>query len=69
MNAVPLANPSICKVGSRNKSCGCGRFDCFQIRRVEIQFLPKIKTVLKGSFKALAEKLEKQKKGEEDVGH
>jgi len=69
MNAVPLANPSICKVGSRNKSCGCGRFDCFKSRRVEIQFLLKDQNSSQGSFKALAEKLEKQKKGEEDVGH
>jgi hypothetical protein len=54
---------------ARNKSCGCGRFDCFKSRRVEIQFLLKDQNSSQGSFKALAEKLEKQKKGEEDVGH
>jgi hypothetical protein len=36
---------------------------------VEIQFLLKDQNSSQGSFKALAEKLEKQKKGEEDVGH
>ena len=69
MNAVPLTNPSICKVSSRNKSCGCGRFDCFKSRRVEIQFILKDQNSSRGGFKALAEKLKEKKEGDQNVGH